>query len=98
MLAATSMFHPYAASATPNLLVWCPALELTTAPSRSRLRINASERRALASGMRDTTLANSPLASQSAIQTVQVYSCGGLSNATAWTTWINATRCRQDSD
>src|SRR6266852_9344238 len=39
-----------------TLLVWCPVLELTTAPSRSRLRISTSEPRALASGRRDGTL------------------------------------------
>jgi hypothetical protein len=36
--------------------VGCLALYLTTAPSRSRLRINVGEPRASASGMRDTTL------------------------------------------
>jgi hypothetical protein len=37
-------------------LVYCPAFFLTTAPWRSRLSIDASDPRALASGMRDCTL------------------------------------------
>lgn len=39
------------------ILVWCPALDLATAPLRSRFRIGASEPRALASGTREATLA-----------------------------------------
>ena len=38
-------------------------------------------------------LNNGHFMSRSAIQTDQLYSCGGPSSATDWTTWVNATIC-----
>ena len=58
-------------------LVCCPALDLTTAPSRSRLRITASEPRALASGSRNAwrrrALAMAPCAAVLALFALRLF-------------------------